>query len=168
MRLFIDKGELSYRYKNLPKNLLNKSQVVQSYRSHHRKLIVIDYDILIECHSYKYTIRNSDTEKKAIDDWMLQLISQLCMEKTNQILVITNKDKTIIDERLLRVEKLNLACENGFIFRRNQGSNWRWKYIYDFPVNWQWKERVLRILERYEYLLPGSICKSLEQTMIFE
>ena len=48
---------------------------------------------------------------------------------------LTNKDKTVIDERLLRIEKLNLGCENGFVWRVNRGANWRWKYLYDFNIN---------------------------------
>ena len=109
---------------------------MENYKTRYRKLIVIDYDILIQCMKHSYSIRDGQSGENIISEKMFQLISRLTSEKSNLVLIMTNKDKTVIDDRLLRIENLNIGCENGFVFRVNKGANWRWKYLYDFSVGW--------------------------------
>jgi len=124
---------------------LNKASVkelIDAYKQASKRLIVLDYD---------GTLMNFHVDPQAVmpDEELLILLSSLCLDDKNKVVINTGRDKTTINKWLGHLS-MDFAAEHGVWIKKDD--NW----VQNPGLRSEWKKEVLPVLEQLVERTPGS------------
>ncbi len=143
--------------KEMSAKLLNskmREKLINDYHHRHRRLIILDYDgTLIPFAEYP--------ELAKPDDEILKLLGKLAESTKNEVVIISGRDKETLQKWFCETN-LELIAEHGTWF---QEKNSKWEMIE--PLNQDWKEKILEIMESYVDRTPGSHTETKEFSIVW-
>ncbi|WP_455368477.1 bifunctional alpha,alpha-trehalose-phosphate synthase (UDP-forming)/trehalose-phosphatase [[Eubacterium] cellulosolvens] len=131
-----------------------RANIIKDYRSSLKRLLLLDYDGTL--------IPFADTPEKAKPDKeILRIIRNLAKDKKNEVVIISGRDKTFI-EQWFGDENISLVAEHGVWIKGKQG---KWETIE--PLAAEWKKEIKPILELYSDRTPGSFVEEKDFTLVW-
>ena len=132
----------------------SRKNLINNYHRSSRRLILSDLDGTL--------IPFADTpEIVGPDEELLKLLEKLSEFKKSEVVIISGRDKDTLEKWF---DKLNvgLVAEHGVWFKEKYGS---WVMIE--PLNQDWKEKILEIIESYVDRTPGSLIEVKEFSIVW-
>lgn len=143
-------SEIKYEQYSLLTKGLNREQcdsMFDSFQKSKRRLLFLDYDGTLVDFSKLPEAASPDTD-------LLDLLSHLSQSPLNEIVVISGRDKTTLDNWLGGLD-INLVAEHG-AWLRLKGESWETiEYLKQ-----DWKKDIRPLLELYVDRTPGSLIES--------
>ncbi len=121
-----------------------QTELVKQYQEAKRRLIFLDYDGTIR----RFTRRPSEAEP---DEQLIDMLRRLAADDRNEVVVISGRDKEILDDWLGDVE-VSIAAGHGIWIRRPQQE---WSLLEE--VNDDWKATIQPVIEFFVDRTPGSV-----------
>jgi trehalose 6-phosphate synthase/phosphatase len=121
-----------------------QKELVESYAEAKRRLIFLDYDGTIR----RFTRRPSEAVP---DEELIEMLRRLAADEKNEVVVISGRDKDILDSWLGKVE-VSIAAGHGIWIRRPGGG---WSLLEE--VNDDWKATIQPVIEFFVDRTPGSV-----------
>ncbi|HYG40512.1 MAG TPA: bifunctional alpha,alpha-trehalose-phosphate synthase (UDP-forming)/trehalose-phosphatase [Cytophagales bacterium] len=130
------------------------SEIISFYTDSEKRLFLLDYDgTLVNFHE--------DPAKALPDSGVLELLENLTKDNRNTVVIISGRDKTIL-ERIFGHMKLDLIAEHG-IFSRKHGKPWECQ----LPSEPTWKPDIREILEAFVDRTPGSFIEEKDFSLVW-
>ncbi len=120
-----------------------KAKLISDYERSDRRLLLIDYDGTL-------TPLVDRPEDALPDHGLLALIQKMAEDEKNELVIISGRDKTSLEDWLGHLNT-GLVAEHGAWIKKRGG---RWKMIE--PLTDEWKRHVRPMLELYVNRTPGS------------
>ncbi|MFP4301662.1 MAG: bifunctional alpha,alpha-trehalose-phosphate synthase (UDP-forming)/trehalose-phosphatase [Spirochaetaceae bacterium] len=121
-----------------------QKELVAQYREAKRRLIFLDYDGTIR----RFARRPSEAEP---DEQLIGMLRRLAAEERNEVVVISGRDREILDTWLRGVE-VSIAAGHGIWIRR---PGQEWSLLEE--VNDDWKATIQPVIEFFVDRTPGSV-----------
>lgn len=121
-----------------------QTELIKQYQEAKRRLIFLDYDGTIR----RFTRRPSEAEP---DEQLIDMLRRLAADDRNEVVVISGRDKEILDDWLGDVE-VSIAAGHGIWIRRPQQE---WSLLEE--VNDDWKATIQPVIEFFVDRTPGSV-----------
>lgn len=121
-----------------------QKELVEKYAGAKRRLIFLDYDGTIR----RFTRRPSDAVP---DEQLVDMLERLAADEKNEVVVISGRDKEILDSWLGSVN-VSIAAGHGIWIRRAGGE---WSLLEE--VNDDWKATIQPVIEFFVDRTPGSV-----------
>jgi trehalose 6-phosphate synthase/phosphatase len=131
-----------------------REQLIKDYQASKNRLFLLDYDGTLV--SFK-----NRPEKAGPDEKTLNLIKDLLSDKSNEIVVISGRDKQTL-ERWLGPLNVGLVAEHGGWFRQ-KGQDWQ--CVKTFESNW--KETIRPVLELYADRTAGALVEEKDFSLVW-
>ncbi|MCM3781417.1 bifunctional alpha,alpha-trehalose-phosphate synthase (UDP-forming)/trehalose-phosphatase [Neobacillus mesonae] len=128
------------------------SVIKKAYNNADRRLLLLDYDGTLV--GFKPT-----PDQAKPDEELKQLLANLTKDPKNTVVIITGRDRSIIEQWLGDLN-LHLVASHGLWFKK-AGEEW----IKTINVDNEWKERIRHILEMYTDRMPGSLIEEKEYSL---
>ncbi|MFX1257528.1 MAG: bifunctional alpha,alpha-trehalose-phosphate synthase (UDP-forming)/trehalose-phosphatase, partial [Promethearchaeota archaeon] len=130
----------------------NKEKLINDYEKSNERLIILDYDgTLIQF------FKKPNYAKP--DDEILDLLEKLTSDIKNKVIIISGRDKSVIDEWFSNLN-VDLIAEHGLWVKRKE-SDWQ---MLEFLQN-DWKNNIRSILEKYVNRTLGSFIEEKEYSL---
>ncbi|MBN1817490.1 MAG: bifunctional alpha,alpha-trehalose-phosphate synthase (UDP-forming)/trehalose-phosphatase [Sedimentisphaerales bacterium] len=149
--------QIKAQQKKLASRKINRSirkQLVESYRQARRRLLLLDYDGTLQ----EFV---SHPERAKPDAELLAILTRLCKDRKNEVVIISGRDKDTLTEWLGDLD-LSLVAEHGNWIRK-QGAQWR--CVESMVVDW--KTIVRPIMELYMDRTPGSFIEEKDFSLVW-
>ncbi len=127
---------------------LHIKQHIDSNQSQ-RKLLLLDYDGTLVPHIANPRLAIPTPE-------LLSLLTGLCADKNNCVVIVSGRDKETLDRWLGHIERLNLVAEHGVWIKEKHD----WK-LSKHLLN-TWKPQIHAVFETFMDKLPGTFIESKE------
>ncbi len=131
-----------------------KKQLIRDYRKSRNRLFLLDYDGTLVSFQAR-------PEKAGPDEETLNLIRRLTNDKSNEIVIISGRDKQTLEEWLGSLN-VGLVAEHGAWFKRK---NRDWQCIEVFKS--QWKQTIRPVLELYADRTPGALVEEKDFSLVW-
>ncbi len=131
-----------------------REQLIKDYHASQNRLFLLDYDGTLV--SFKERPEKAGPDKKT-----LNLVKCLSSDKSNEIVVISGRDKQTLEQWLGSLN-IGLVAEHGGWFRR-KGQDWQ--CIKTFGN--QWKETIRPVLELYADRTPGAFIEEKDFSLVW-
>ncbi len=128
--------------------------VIEHYRQCHKRLILLDYDGTL----VSFVKRPEDA---APDEEICQLLSQLAQDQTNEVVVVSGRDRHTLTQWLGHLP-INLVAEHG-AWLREIGHEWR---VVE-PFTSVWKDSIRPIFQLYVDRTPGSAIEEKDFALVW-
>ncbi len=119
-----------------------------------KRLFLFDYDGTLA----PFADRPEDA---APDRELLDILEALAADKANHLVIISNRDKTTLEEWVGHI-KMDLSAEHG-VWLKMWGSEWDQTE----PVKGDWKDQIRPIMEHYVDRTPGSFIEEKDFSLVF-
>lgn len=143
--------------KALETEILDESilkRIQSSYHKSKKRIIFLDYDgTLIGFHN--------DPMKVKPDKELKQLLTQLCDDKRNKVVVISGRGRDTLEEWLEEFD-LEIIAEHG-VWIKERGKKFRTLTSLDD----KWKEPIMKVLEGYVDRTPGSFVEKKDYSLVW-
>ena len=132
----------TYIKKEVQLNKASVKELIDAYQEASKRLIVLDYD---------GTLMNFHVDPQAVkpDEDLLNLLSSLCQDEKNKMVINTGRDKTTIKNWLGHLP-IDFAAEHGVWIKK--GDNW----LQNPGLRSEWKKEIRPVLEQLVERTPGS------------
>jgi len=131
-----------------------KQKLIKDYGKSKKRLLLLDYDGTLVGFKGK-------PAQAGPDDEIMNLLRSLSANKKNNIVIISGRDKTTLDEWLGSLD-VSLVAEHGaWIKQRNK----QWQCTQ--PHAAQWKDTIKPILELYSDRTPGSSVEEKDFSLVW-
>lgn len=131
------------RFQSRLLNSQEQEKLLADFQNAKRRLLLLDYDGTLIPFS-------PDPQNAKPSPELLALLHRLTRDPKNKVVVISGRDKAILDEWFAGLE-VGLVAEHG-VWRKEKGGKWSTTK----PVANDWKPTLLPILQMYVERLPGS------------
>ena len=131
-----------------------RREMMERYRRSRARLLLLDYDGTLVPFSER-------PERAGPDPELREVLKLLAQHPNNEVMVISGRDKAILDQWLGDLG-LALVAEHGVWIRERGGA---WEMIE--PLRNDWKEQVRPILEIYVDRTPGSFLEEKEFSLVW-
>lgn len=118
-------------------------RMVRDYSRSENRLLFLDYDGTL-------VPFNNSPVRAVPDKELLTLLQELSQNETNEVVVISGRDKSFLDQHLGHLP-IHLIGEHGVFFRHRDRD---WQSIKGIDTSW--KDEIRNILEMYVDRTPGS------------
>jgi len=132
----------------------SREQLIKDYQKSQNRLFLLDYDGTLV--SFK-----DRPEKACPDKETLNLVKCLLSDKSNEIVVISGRDKQTLEQWFGSLN-VGLIAEHGGWFRR-KGRDWQ--SIETFKS--QWKQTIRPVLELYADRTPGAFVEEKDFSLVW-
>jgi trehalose 6-phosphate synthase/phosphatase len=129
-------------------------QMKSAYDSADERLIFLDYDGTL-------TGFMLDPMEAKPDAELIQIMEKLCADKRNNVVVISGRGRDSLEEWFGKYD-LEIVAEHGVWIKRI-GEDF--KMLHSFGS--EWKEEIMRVLERYVNRTPGSFVEQKEYSLVW-
>lgn len=132
----------------------SKRTMYHQYRIAKKRLLLLDYDGTL----VSFT---SNPENAIPDKELLQLISNLCIKKQNEVFIISGRNSAWLEKCFGKLP-VNLIAEHG--------ARYRWKteeWVTDIQTHSEWKEQVHNIMEMYVRRCVNSFIEEKDFSMVW-
>lgn len=155
---FIDSlGQIKAHQETLKSRLLGttlKKSLAREYRRSRVRALFLDYDGTLVPFAAKPAEAAPDAE-------LLGILGSLSLDRRNRVVVISGRDRSIMD-RWLGQLPLHLVAEHGAWIRERGGS---WQNLE--PLKQEWKREIRPILESYVERTPGSLIEEKDFSLVW-
>ena len=150
-------SEVSKEQKELSTRKLTETltkKLIRDYRKAHTRLFLLDYDgTLVD-----FTTR---PEKAGPDSKTIIPLKSLSSNSRNQVIVISGRDKSTLDNWLGNLNVTLIAEHGGWSKRKNR--DWQC----DEPIRNDWQDTIRPILELYADRTPGSFVEEKDFSLVW-
>ncbi len=129
-------------------------KLLHDYDSANRRLLLLDYDGTLMPYS-------EDPQSVRPTSDVLNLLTRLAADPHNDVVVISGRDRGILDEWLGKLP-IGLVAEHGVWTRPHDED---WKLIQ--PLANDWKDNIRPVLETYAHRLPGAFVEEKEYSLVW-
>lgn len=133
-------------------DLADSSAIIKAYRSSEHRVLFLDYDGTLV--GFKPT-----PDQAKPDEELRRILAELAKDPNNTVVVITGRDRGII-EKWLGDLNIVLIASHGLWLRRTDGD-----WIKTVNVDNDWKDSIRHILEMYTDRMPGSLIEEKEYSL---
>jgi trehalose 6-phosphate synthase/phosphatase len=135
----------------LPKPIeTNRDHIEKEYRNAKKRILFLDYDGTL--------VGFKAIPEQAIPDQDLkELLRTLIRDDNNTVVLISGRDRQILDNWFKDVKGLNLVASHG-LWLKHAGQKW----VMTASLENEWKESVRPIFELYADRMPGAIVEEKE------
>ncbi|MEA3500239.1 MAG: bifunctional alpha,alpha-trehalose-phosphate synthase (UDP-forming)/trehalose-phosphatase [Candidatus Marinimicrobia bacterium] len=131
-----------------------KQKLISDYSSGKKRLILLDYDGTL--------VSLASTPEKAIpDDNLLNLLQSLSKQQSNEVVIISGRDKNILQKWFGHLD-ISLVAEHGAWLRSKNKS---WHTIENLNV--EWKKDIRPIIKLFVDRTPGSFLEEKEFSLVW-
>lgn len=134
--------------------LETRDELVGSYASARRRLLLLDYDGTLVSYA-------AEPQMAGPTDLVLSLLGELASNAANQVVLISGRDRNTL-ETWFGGLPVSLVAEHG-VWIREQNEDWRMTK----PLSNDWKPQILPLLEMYADRLPGSFIEEKEFSYVW-
>lgn len=146
------KNTLKMLTKFVNENTIN--EIISFYSESRKRLFLLDYDgTLVNFHE--------DPAKALPEPKVLDLLERLTQDEKNTIVIISGRDKVIL-EKIFGHLKIDLIAEHG-IFSRKLGKGWECQ----LPSEPTWKPEIRELLEAFVDRTPGSFIEEKDYSLVW-
>jgi trehalose 6-phosphate synthase/phosphatase len=131
-----------------------RGRLLEDYARAERRLLLLDYDGTLMPYS-------TDPWQVRPTARVLELLSALATDGRNDVVVISGRDRTTLEQWLGHLP-VSLVAEHG-AWIRDRGSDWHLSR----PLKNDWKPRIRPVLETYSDRLPGSFVEEKEFSIVW-
>lgn len=128
------------------------SNVEKAYMETEKRVLFLDYDGTLV--GFKPT-----PDQAKPDEELRQILRDLCADKRNTVVIITGRDRDVIENWLGDLD-LHIIASHG-LWLREPGGEWRMT----MSVDNDWKESIRHVLEMYTDRTPGSLIEEKEYSL---
>ncbi|WP_046215108.1 bifunctional alpha,alpha-trehalose-phosphate synthase (UDP-forming)/trehalose-phosphatase [Paenibacillus wulumuqiensis] len=128
------------------------SNVEKAYMETEKRVLFLDYDGTLV--GFKPT-----PDQAKPDEELRQILRELCADKRNTVVIITGRDRDVIENWLGDLD-LHIIASHG-LWLREPGGEWRMT----MSVDNDWKESIRHVLEMYTDRTPGSLIEEKEYSL---
>lgn len=126
-----------------------RNKIIQEFHTAKKKLLFLDYDGTLVPFS-RFPLSASP------DQGVKELLRQLALVPDADVVIISGRDKEILEE-WLDIPNVHIVAEHGIWIRENKNE---WKMMKAFKNDW--KESILPVLKHYSDRLPGAFIEEKE------
>ncbi len=130
-------------------NASTRAKLIQHYRRSMRRLLILDYDGTLVPFS-------TDPGLAKPGQMLLRILSALAADPKNDVVLATGRDRATLDQWFKGIG-LGFAAEHGVWIKQSNGA---WTLLK--PLEVEWKERILPVVETYADRLPGAFVEEKE------
>ncbi|KAH9550901.1 hypothetical protein CY35_10G096200 [Sphagnum magellanicum] len=104
---------------------------------------------------------------------VLSVLNTLCSDPKNFVVIISGQGRNVLEDCFSSCERLGLAAEHGYFYRWHRDSEWvrcrRQRGYWDTSsaVNFEWKQVVEQVMEKYTESTDGSYIERKESAMVW-
>jgi trehalose 6-phosphate synthase/phosphatase len=132
-----------------------RDKLVESYRSAHRRAIVLDYDgTLVPFVSNPAAARP--------DRQLTDLIAKIAADPANDVAIVSGRDKASLD-RWFGTLPVSMIAEHGVWSREPGDADW----TLNTPTDDAWKDRIRPSLQSYVDRTPGSSLEEKDRSLVW-
>ncbi|MEP6774433.1 MAG: bifunctional alpha,alpha-trehalose-phosphate synthase (UDP-forming)/trehalose-phosphatase [Chloroflexota bacterium] len=131
-----------------------EEQMLSAYRGAARRLILLDYDGTLVAFS-------SDPQAVKPSERVLDLLSKLCADPRNEVVVISGRDRHTLEAWLGHLP-MGLVAEHGAWVRY-----WNDEWAMSQPLGETWKPIIRPVLELFADRLPGAFIEEKEFSLVW-
>jgi trehalose 6-phosphate synthase/phosphatase len=142
--------DFSAKYFSLKKRL----QIIKDYQKSKHRLFLLDYDGTLVHIAYKFQKNHPGKD-------VLDTIQQLIVDKKNQVVIVSGREKEIL-EKWFKDLDVGLIAEHGAWLRTNKGE---WQTVEHLKS--EWKEQLKPLLTLYVDRTPGSFMEEKEYSLVW-
>ncbi|MBC7363283.1 MAG: bifunctional alpha,alpha-trehalose-phosphate synthase (UDP-forming)/trehalose-phosphatase [Candidatus Aminicenantes bacterium] len=128
---------------------VQQEALVRDYRQARSRILFLDYDGTLVPFA-------SDPRVVKPDEGLLELLRKLSSDPKNEVVIISGRDRKTLEEWFAGLE-IGLVAEHG-VWLKRKSKPWRMLK----PLENNWKEELLPVLELYVDRLPGSFIEEKE------
>jgi trehalose 6-phosphate synthase/phosphatase len=134
----------------------NSEALNEAYRSAGNRILFLDYDGTLV--GFK-----AMPEQARPDPELMSLLSVLTADPANTVVIISGRDRYILEEWFGSIDRLDLIASHGLWLRASARGEWTMTASLDN----QWKESIRPILELYADRTPGSFVEEKGYSLAF-
>jgi trehalose 6-phosphate synthase/phosphatase len=131
-----------------------KKKLIEKYLKSNKRLLLLDYDGTLTPFVKKPTKAKPDKE-------LLKMLKNLSQNPKNTIVIISGRDKEILEEWLSSL-KLDMIAEHGVWLKEKEST---WQMIE--PLRNDWKEEIRPLLEVHVDRTPGALIEEKEFSLVW-
>jgi len=131
-----------------------KKDLINDYSKSNSRLLLLDYDGTLVPFA-------SRPEKAKPDNELLTILKSLSLDTKNKVVIVSGRDKGILDKWFGKINA-GLIAEHG-AWIREEGKDWETIE----PLQNNWKEKILPILEYYVDRTPGAFIEEKEFSLVW-
>ena len=131
-----------------------KKNLINNYSKSNNRLLLLDYDGTLVPFA-------SRPEKAKPDNELLTILKSLSLDTKNKVVIVSGRDKVILDKWFGKINA-GLIAEHG-AWIREEGKDWETIE----PLQNNWKEKILPILEYYVDRTPGTFIEEKEFSLVW-
>ena len=131
-----------------------KKNLINDYSKSNNRLLLLDYDGTLVPFA-------SRPEKAKPDNELLTILKSLSLDTKNKVVIVSGRDKVILDKWFGKINA-GLIAEHG-AWIREEGKDWETIE----PLQNNWKEKILPILEYYVDRTPGTFIEEKEFSLVW-
>jgi trehalose 6-phosphate synthase/phosphatase len=135
--------------------LLPTSELVHSYRSAQKRLLLLDYDGTL----VRFTARPYEARP---DEELKRILVALAADPANQVYVVSGRKAADLELWLGSIRNLGLSAEHGGRWRAPGGKEWQGR-----RGDTNWKESIRPILQHFTDRTPGSLIEEKEFALVW-
>jgi trehalose 6-phosphate synthase/phosphatase len=132
-----------------------RDEIEKAYRSAKKRILFLDYDGTLV--GFK-----AIPEQANPDDELKEMLRSLAMDPKNTVILISGRDRKILDSWFADIEGLNFVASHG-LWLKYSGQDWVMTAVLDN----EWKDSVRPIFEMYADRMPGAIIEEKEFGLSF-
>lgn len=131
-----------------------QDKIIQDYKAASNRLLLLDYDGTL--------VPFADSPEKAVpDESIIQTLKELSLDKKNELVIISGRDKESLDKYFSDLDIGLVAVHGGWVKARSQDWTLSERRRDD------WKENFRDILELYVDRTPGALLEEKEFSLVF-
>ena len=130
------------------------SNIIRAFANSSSRILFLDYDGTLVEHDL-------NPARSYPDQPLLELLNQLCSINNLHVVIISGRDRSILDAWFGHLP-VELVAEHGVFVKEKNGS---WRLIK--PVRKNWKRKIYPVLNQFVEKLPGSFIEEKEYSLAF-
>ena len=133
---------------------IKRLEIIKDYQKSKNRLFLLDYDGTLVPTTYKF--RKDKPDKK-----ILNIIQQLILDKKNQVVIVSGREKDTLEKWFADIN-IGLVAGHGTWLRKSIG---QWQTVK--PLSNKWKTQIKPLLELYVDRTPGSFIQEKEYSLVW-
>ncbi|CRH01135.1 glycosyltransferase, putative [Plasmodium relictum] len=148
---------------------LDANMVIHNFKKSRKRLILLDCEGTL-LPDYR-NVHLFGEELSAIgippSEDIIKCLNQLIEDKNTTVIILSGRDKNILDSWFKDVPKINLCAELGFYYKNNEitGGNWRQTSKQN---DFTWKIIVSKLMKEYAKRTQGAIICNKGSSLVFQ
>lgn len=131
-----------------------KNKLLSDYKVAKNRLFLLDYDGTL-------TPFSKVPSKSSPDEELTSILRNIAKDPKNEVVIISGRDKKTLEEWFEDIP-INFVAEHGGQIKEKEG-----EWVLTEPMEQDWKEKILPLLELYVDRTPGSFIETKELSLVW-